>query len=123
MKAERRACLAAICVCALLALAACSDDPSAKGSDTGVDAYTDVSGPDTGPDADPDINEPDAGPGADLDPSTGLSLQGQLVPTGGLSMSATYTLSGHVSPALSEQTSKSSNFRLTRTPAPSETDN
>ncbi len=56
-------------------------------------------------------------------PSSGLTLEGELVPSGGLSMSENYTLSGQLSPAMPKQNSASANFRLELTPAPAETGN
>ncbi len=106
----------------LASSAACSSDPDADPPDAGenVDPGTDTGEPDTGePDAgDPDTGEPDTGEPDTGEPDTGepdddgLVLQGHLAPSGGTSMSSSFTLSGELAPNMSDTTSSSANFVL-----------
>ncbi len=141
---RHRAPWASLCVCLLLAVSACSDDPGGGGgpanpdADVSADAGPDVDEMDAEVDADAEPGadadagpqtDADAGPQTDADAdtdggtATGLRLEGQLVPTGGLSMSSSFTLSGHLSPGTPDQKSSSANFQLELTPAPARTDN
>lgn len=132
-----RAYLASLCVVLLLVAAACSDDPvdgEKEARDTGADISADVGpGEDInnrpGEDVDVSVEEDaDIGPGGDVDTdtdtgiATGLRLEGQLVPKGGLSMSSSFTLSGHLSSGMPLQKSSSASFRMELTPAQSEAD-
>ncbi|RDV37657.1 hypothetical protein DV096_14230 [Bradymonadaceae bacterium TMQ3] len=95
---RRRLCSAALTICALLITAACSGDPTGDATD----------------------NTPDTGESDTTSPE-GLSLQGELVPSGGVSMSSSYTLSGQLNPAAPRLKSESANYRLELTPASSTT--
>ena len=106
----------------LAASSACSSDPGADSPDTGenIDPGSDTGDPDAGdpdtgePDAtEPDTGEPDAGePDAGEPDDHSLVLQGHLVPSGGTSMSSSFTLSGELAPNMPATTSSSANFVL-----------
>lgn len=134
---HRRALRAALYLMLFLGISACSGDDTVTGDsdEGGADVITDVGpdasderlddedvegidGVDSGPPGDVDVDpEPDVEDGT----STGFSMQGQLVPTGGMSMSDSMTLSGHLSPMMPKQTSSSDSFELILTPAVSKT--
>ena len=91
-----------LCLCLLVASAGCSSDPA------------DTDAPDTGGyiDADADTGEPDTG-----EPGDGsLVLEGHLAPSGGMSMSSSFTLSGGLAPNMPATVSSSASFRLEQTP-------
>ncbi len=132
--------MAAISVCIACA-SGCSNDTAGSSKtplDAGIDAQTtpDTSGADTGPSSDTGPGSDtgptadtgpsaDAGPGPDTGPdassSSGFHLHGQLVPSGGLSLSHSFTLSGHLSPGHPPTKSTSASFQLELTPAHMET--
>ncbi len=108
---------ALLCLLMLCGSAACSSDPGIDSPDTGenIDPGADTGEPDTG-EADtgePDTGEPDTG-----EPDTGepdddsLVLEGHLAPSGGTSMSSSFTLSGELAPNMPGTTSSSANFVL-----------
>lgn len=108
------------------AVSGCSSNPEFKevmDSDVGENTPDDDSGPGAGADAadqtdttdSPDTDRPDVGP------ASGFQLRGQVVPTGGLSMSNGFTLSGYLSPGTSGRTISNANFSLTLTPVSSQT--
>ena len=108
---------ALLCLLLLGASVACSSDPGVdRPPDAGdnVEPGSDAGDPDT---SDPDTGEPDAD-----DPDTGepddegLVLEGHLVPSGGMSMSSSFTLSGQLAPNMPGTTSSSSNFVLEQSP-------
>ena len=103
----------------------CSDDtpPFATAIDTGEGNPTDTGGnttSDTGGNTTTDAGgntTSDAGSLADSGTqNTGYKLSGQLVPSGGFSMSDTYTLSGSLSPGVAPSEQKSNSYHLTMTP-------
>lgn len=123
----------ALCVCLSLTSAACSGEPdgnpgaetdSGHTEDGGADAADAGSDADTGPKTDSG-SDADADTRTDVDSgtATGLILQGELVPTGGMSLSQSFTLSGHLSPGMPKQKSASASFQLELTPATGETTN
>ncbi len=84
-------------------------------SDTGGNTTTDAGG-NTTSDAGGNTTS-DAGSLADSGTqNTGYKLSGQLVPSGGFSMSDTYTLSGSLSPGVAPSEQKSNSYHLTMTP-------
>ena len=121
--------IAGVFLCLLLMLAAsaaCSGDPGTESSDTGENiepgpdaGEPDIGEPDTG---EPDTGEPDAGEPDTGEPDTGepgddgLVLEGHLAPSGGMSMSSSFTLSGELAPNMPAATSSSASFVLEQTP-------
>ncbi len=96
-----------LCLCLLVASAGCSSDPA------------DTDAPDTGGyiDADADTGEPDTGEPDTGEPGDGsLVLEGHLAPSGGMSMSSSFTLSGGLAPNMPATVSSSASFRLEQTP-------
>ena len=87
-----------LCLSMLIAMAACSSDPETDTPDTG--AYNDAG-------AESDAGEPD---------DDGLVLTGHLAPSGGMSMSSSFTLSGELAPNMPATVSSSASFVLEQTP-------
>lgn len=101
----------ALCLVMLGTSAGCSDDPGSRAPDAGenIESGPDTGQPDTGQ---PDTGETDAGETDDDD----LVLEGHLAPSGGMSMSSSFTLSGELTPKLPATDSSSANFVLEQTP-------
>ncbi len=105
-----------LCLLTIATFAACSSDPDTHTPDTGENIEP---GPDTG---EPDTSEPDTGEPDTGEPDTGepddegLVLQGHLAPSGGMSMSNSFTLSGELAPNMPGTSSSSSSFVLEQTP-------
>ncbi len=115
-----------LCIVLFFAISGCSDNPEFR--ENGDDVGGSVPGEDAGPGGGSDAvdqtdttDSPDATDRPDASPGAGFQLRGELAPTGGLSMSNGYTLSGRLSPGTSGRTSSSANFSLTITPVISQT--